>query len=394
MVFEVVIPVLDQTGDEVVLQLWLAEEGDTVEPGDVLCEVETAKTTVEIQAEAGGLLRRRLVEAGQAIPPRTVIGLIGPADEALPEIDPFRHVKQDLPPAPTTRDSAPTGETRTPPVASSPPIAPAQAGATQPPSRAPRRVIASPRAKRLAAELGVDLSHLQGTGPEGSIVEDDIRKAVARPATPAADRAAQAKAALVSRSWQTIPHFYTAMSVELSRIVDRKRRDGDTTYTDYFAHAIAGALQAIPAANGFWTDDGLQLVSEVRLGLVIQTARGLVIPVLRDLGRRSLAEIAAERKRLVEQAHAGRLPSADLEGATFTLSNVGAGHVDYFTAIISPPQVAILSVGSIQPRPVVVGSELAIRPAATFTLGADHRAIDGRLSSALLEELKRILEAY
>lgn len=375
---EVTIPVLDQTGDEVVLTLWLKREGDAVTLGEAICEVETAKALVEIQAEAGGILRKQLIEAGRPIPMQTVVALIGGADEPLPDIDPFARVRQ--------------GETNDDKIAPPPAV-----GAEERPHGAVR-IMASPRAKRLAVEHGIDLQTVSATGSDGSIVEADIRLAIERAAgassAGSAARVATAKAQAVTNAWQTIPHFWISVTVDLERIVERKAADGaSVTYTDYVASAVAEALQAVPDLNGHWTGNALQVAGDINLGIVVETERGLVIPVLRDVRRRSLLENAAERARLVEQAHAGRLSADALTGATFTVSNVGPGTIESFTAIISPPQVGILAVGSIQRRPIVAGDQLTIRSTATMTLGADHRAIDGRRAAAFLEQLKRVLEA-
>jgi pyruvate dehydrogenase E2 component (dihydrolipoamide acetyltransferase) len=204
---------------------------------------------------------------------------------------------------------------------------------------------------------------------------------------------ARAKAERVSQSWRTVPHFYMTITADMSHTAARKARASPrVTYTDFFALAICWALAKHPALNGHWKDEALITIPEIRLGLVVQTERGLLIAVLPDLRARSLDSMAAERERLVEQARDGKFESVRGE-PTFSLSNIGAGHIDHFTALISPPQVAILSVGSIRPRPTVVGEELVIRPTATFTLGVDHRAVDGREAAAFLEELKAIMEA-
>lgn len=379
MASEVIIPIVDQTSDEFILLRWLKAEGDEVRAGEPLCEVEASKAVVEVEAPADGLLRRILVEAGTSVSPLAVVALIADADEALPTISAPSSGRQPEASAPTLR---PTVE------------ALAGAGEPETASASGQRIVASPRAKRMAAEHGVDLATIRGTGPNGRILEDDVRNAVKTVHLGAKARATLAKAQRVSQSWQTIPHFYTTITVDWSTIVERKRRaSGHVTYTDYLALAIAATLKRHPTLNGYWENDGLITLPDVNLGLVVQTERGLVIPVLRTLSDRSLEEIAQTRARLVEQAHAGNLPAAVLHGATFTLSNVGAGHIDQFTAIISPPQVAILSVGSVEPRPFVAGAELAVRPTAILTLGVDHRAIDGRQAAAFLEDLKQTLEA-
>jgi len=376
MVVEVVIPMLEQTGGDITLTAWLKQEGDQVHVGEPICEVETAKATVEIEASGSGVLRKQLITVGTPVPALTVVALIAEASEPLPEVDPFYRLKPGGPPAPGPAVSAavPTAEAAAP--------------------RPAHALLASPRAKRLAAEHGVDLTLIRGTGPKGDIVESDVRRAIEQSSATNAQRVAQAGAQRVAQSWQTIPHFYMSVTIDLSRVAERKSRDGQqTTYTDYVAQAIAEAIRHVPAVNGHWSDDGPRSIAEVHLGLVVQTERGLVIPTLRDVQRRSLLEIAEERRRLIEGIQAGKLSGEALSGASFTLSNIGPGEIDQFTAIISPPQLAILSVGSVLPRPVVVDSGLVVRSTATFTLGADHRAIDGRQAAAFLQRLKAILEA-
>src|SRR6266508_906328 len=376
MVVEVVIPMLEQTGGDITLTAWLKQEGDQVRVGEPICEVETAKATVEIEASGSGVLRKQLITVGTLVPALTVVALIAEAGEPLPEVDPFYRLKPVGPPAPGPAVSAAA------PTAEAVALRPAHA------------VLASPRAKRLAAEHGVDLTLIRGTGPKGDIVESDVRRAIEQSSATNAQRVAQAGAQRVAQSWQTIPHFYMSVTIDLSRVAERKSRDGQqTTYTDYIAQAIAEAIRHVPAVNGHWSDDGPRSIAEVHLGLVVQTERGLVIPTLRDVQRRSLLEIAEERRRLIEGIQAGKLSGEALSGASFTLSNIGPGEIDQFTAIISPPQLAILSVGSVLPRPVVVDSGLVVRSTATFTLGADHRAIDGRQAAAFLQRLKAILEA-
>jgi len=376
MVVEVVIPMLEQTGGDITLTAWLKQEGDQVHVGEPICEVETAKATVEIEASSSGVLRKQLITVGTPVPALTVVALIAEASEPLPEVDPFYRLKPVGPPAPGPAVSAavPTAEAAAP--------------------RPAHALLASPRAKRLAAEHGVDLTLIRGTGPKGDIVESDVRRAIEQSSATNAQRVAQAGAQRVAQSWQTIPHFYMSVTIDLSRVAERKSRDGQqTTYTDYVAQAIAEAIRHVPTVNGHWSDDGPRSIAEVHLGLVVQTERGLVIPTLRDVQRRSLLEIAEERRRLIEGIQAGKLSGEALSGASFTLSNIGPGEIDQFTAIISPPQLAILSVGSVLPRPVVVDSGLVVRSTATFTLGADHRAIDGRQAAAFLQRLKAILEA-
>ena len=384
MVSEISLPVTDQTTVSVNLTHWLKREGDRVAEGEAVCEVETDKATVEIPAPAAGVLRKILVPAGTEVPPKTVVGLVGDPGDALPEIDPFYKVDKVAPAAPKAPEMPK-------PVPSAP--------ATPAPRAAGQKIIVSPRARRLADERGVDLATITGSGPGGRILEEDVEAALAVPATAApasaATRAAQGKAERVSQSWQTIPHFYMSVTVDLTRMAALKAASGDgTTFTDYFALALAGVLPQHPALNGHWNsaNNAFDAAAEVRLGIVVEAEHGLVIPALTDLRGRALPAIAAERAQVVAQARAGKLSPSALAAPTFTLSNVGPGHIDAFTAIISPPQVAILTVGSVQPMPLVIDGQVVARTAATLTLGVGHRAVDGRQSARFLEDLKRTLE--
>jgi pyruvate dehydrogenase E2 component (dihydrolipoamide acetyltransferase) len=257
----------------------------------------------------------------------------------------------------------------------------------------------SPRARRLAEENNIDLAGITGTGPQGRIQEEDVRLALQQATastvmSQGAARTAQATAQRVAESWATIPHFYTSITIDMSRIVARQSELGSAyTYTDFIAMGIGKAIGQRPEVNGFWRDGKHEVSAGVHLGLVVQTPRGLVIATLRDLKQHDLQSLAGARAALVGQARDGRLSAGAMGGSTFTLSNLGPGHIDHFTAIISPPQVAILSVGSILPRPVVTGDgQLAARATATFTIGVDHRAIDGRAAAGFLEALKVALE--
>jgi pyruvate dehydrogenase E2 component (dihydrolipoamide acetyltransferase) len=376
MVSEIAIPVMDQTTETVTLTGWFKHEGDRVQTGEAVCEIETAKATVEVTAPAAGQLRRILIQPGIEVPPRTVVGLVAEADEPLPDIDPFYQTATPVRPHPN-------------------PLPPGEGGAPGTSARAGKKIVISPRARRLAEQHNLDLNGIQGSGPGGRILEEDVEAALAAPPKASGpSAAARAKAERVTRSWQTIPHFYTSVTIDLEQVAEHRAAHAGLTFTDYFALALARTLPAHPALNGFWRNDGPEPAAEIRLGLVVEAEQGLVIAALRDLRGRALEDIAAERARVVDQARAGRLSAAALAEPTFTLSNVGPGHIDAFTAIISPPQVAILSVGSVQPQPRVVGAEIAVRRIATFTLGADHRAVDGRQSARFLEQLKTELEAW
>jgi pyruvate dehydrogenase E2 component (dihydrolipoamide acetyltransferase) len=376
MISELSIPVMDQTTETVALIGWLKREGDAVQPGEAVCEIETDKATVQVTSAAGGLLRQILVPAGTQVPPRTVVALIGAADETLPVIDPYYR---------TSRAAAEPA-----PVAAAAQAAPADRAAAL-------KAAISPRARRLAEQHGLDVTALQGTGPGGRILEEDVQRTLdaAKAAPSAAERATRAKAERVLRAWQTIPHFFTSITVDLTRVAAaRDIGSSAATFTDHFALALARTLPEHPAFNGFWDAErnALKTVPEIRLGVVAETEQGLVILAMPDLRGLTLDQIAADRARLVGQARAGKPPAESLETPTFSLTNMGAGHIDHFTAIISPPQVAMLAAGSVRPQPLVIEGQVEPRLSVTFTLAADHRAVDGRQAARFLEQLKRALE--
>lgn len=379
MVHEIVIPVVDQTTESVRLASWNVQEGDTIKRGDIVCEIETEKATVEVEAPADGIVLKILVEQGTTIPPRTVVAIVGAAGDSIPDIDPFyRTLRPQLEPAPAFS----AADSRSTPTETTIHTAPSS------------KLVASPRARKLAKEKGVDLSLVTPTRSDGRIVEEDITDFLANAGMTNSQRASRAKADRVSHSWKTIPHFYMTTTADLSYIVAAKKsRGASVTLTDFFIVAMARTLEDHPQFNGFWHNDRSVIISELRIGLVVQTEHGLVVPTLQETRGRAVEEIAVEREDIVRQAVTGMLRSDSLAPSTFTISNVGAGHIDYFTAIINPPQLAIVSIGSVLPRPFVVDSLLVVRPTASFTLGVDHRALDGRQSALFLDDLKRQLEA-
>ena len=377
MITEVIVPVLDQTTTEVRLVNWIKNEGDAVISGEVVCEIETEKATVEIESPKAGTLRKILIEADTNIPPLTVVALVSDTDDALPDIDPYYKVKTEQPKATNA----------TPPSASS-----VQSGENKRNER-DARIISSPRARRLADENNIDIASISGTGPRGRILESDVKQILDNTRNRSDPRAAQAAANRVSESWTTIPHFFTAITVDMSALISKTKQKGiGYTYTDFIILAIAESVTSQPAVNGIWEHGTATIMDSTHLGLVVQTKTGLVIPTLTDIQNHSIDEIALNRSKLVKQAHDGKLTATAMTPATLTLSNIGQGHIDHFTAIISPPQLAILSAGSIQKKPMVVANEIVIKPTATFILGADHRAIDGILAAAFLESVKINLE--
>ena len=372
---EVTVPVMDETTESVTVAGWLVVEGSAVSNGETLCQVETDKATVDIETTVAGVLRRQLVKTGDVVPPLTVVALVGDPHEPLPTVDPFYRTR--------ARSATPVLE-KAQPVSASPTSASAPS-------------VASPRARRLARELGVDLSKVSGTGRGGRIRDEDVVAATATAAVLPGEgwtKRRRAEADRVSRSWQTIPHFFMSTTVDMSRIAREKETSGPlVTYTDYIARAVIRALQGQPRLNAHWSENGPLLCEEIRLGIIVDTPTGLLIPTLpAATSLPTVQSLSRSRAALVENARAGRLASGASAEPTFTITNLGPGPVERFTAIISPPQVGILAIGSIAARPLVLDGLVVARPTVTLTLACDHRAVDGRIAAAFLSEVQEALE--
>ncbi len=394
---EVIMPKMGDAMTEGKVVAWRKREGERVQPGEVLAEIETDKVNVEIEAEAGGILHITVPE-GQAVPVGTVIAYINgpPAAAAVPEPEP----------------SAAAPEPEQP---SAPPAAPQPE--VSPPQELVVRVKASPLARKLAAEHGVDLRQVKGTGPGGRVVERDVlawveQRAAQRaprpaPVSPEADfediplsRMRQAIARVVVQSKQQIPHFYVTTEADVGRALELRAQlqealgEGERlSVNDLVLKATALALRRFPELNSQVLDDHtVRRFRRVHLGIMVATPDGLVVPVLRDADRLPLRELAREARRLVEGARAKRLRQEDLAGATFSVSNLGMYEVTNFVAIIQPPQSGILAVGRAQERPVVRDGQVVVRPVLQLTVSADHRVTDGAGAAEFVAEVKRLLE--
>jgi pyruvate dehydrogenase E2 component (dihydrolipoamide acetyltransferase) len=410
MATPILMPRPGQMTEECTLQSWLKHEGDAVHKGDVLFEIETDKSNMEIETFEEGVLLRILVPEGATVPVNTLLAWIGQPGEAIPDT-------HEEPAAPT---SEPEPEPASAPTLQAQP-APTISPAVSPPAARARLAI-SPRASRLAAELGVDPRSVTGTGPGGRIVERDIQSAVAaRPvpvpaqapatavasATPAPSdpdapapeplsRLRQVIAQRLTESVTTIPQFTVTVAVDMTGLVALRqelRRDGSPiSLTDIIHAAVAQTLVEFPLVNA--RTDGRQLWrrERVHLGIAVSVPGGLVVPVIRDADRRSLIELHDTAARLVDGARAGRLGPDELSGSTFTISNMGMFGVEQFTAIVNPGESGILADSSILPTPVAVGDGLAVRQVMRLTLTADHRLVDGELGARFVNAVRRRLE--
>jgi pyruvate dehydrogenase E2 component (dihydrolipoamide acetyltransferase) len=384
---------------------WLKAEGDTVARGEPLYELDTDKVTQEVEAESAGVLLRIVVSEGEA-PVGATLAFIGDAGETV-DIEV---------PEPPTADGKARPEEAVPP-RELPPVA---AVAAPPPREPGQRVKASPLARRLARERGIDLARLTGTGPEGRIVAEDVERAAAgkeAPAPPTTPPVAppaigptpieaeripltsvrRTIAQRLTDAWQ-IPVFQLVSTAEMTAVdslLSRRRElepEVRFTVTDVLVTICAAALMRHREVNAEFTDDALVLHRSASIGIAAATDRGLVVPVLHDAERLSLREVSAARADLVARARAGTLRYDDLEGGTFTISNLGMFGLDQFTAVLNPPQAAILAVGSTQERSVVRDGDVVARPTMIMTLTCDHRAVDGAPAAAFLDTVKALLE--
>jgi pyruvate dehydrogenase E2 component (dihydrolipoyllysine-residue acetyltransferase) len=398
MATDVIMPALGMAQEKGTLVNWLKAEGDSVKKGEPLMEVETDKATVEVEAPASGILANVTAGAGDEIPVGQKIAMIVAPGEAATRTGDSKNAATPakLPKAPK---SAPTvGATGRSPLPA------ATVSATG-------RIPASPAAKRIAKEKGVDLASLRGTGPDGSVVAEDVLRAsgaAAKPQSPAGP--AKIKETIqptamrrivgerMTKSKQTAPHFYVGMDVDMSAIDERrseaKERGAEPvpSINDYILCAAARALRDFPSLNAAFTDKGIQIFSDININLAVALEEGLVVPVIRNADSLTLDQMARQSRELAEKAQKKKLFPLDYEGGTFTVSNLGMLGVDSFVAIINPPQCAILAVGRVAPRAVPDGNQIVARPMMTITLSADHRIVDGAIAARFLQEVKRSLE--
>ncbi|HZO62897.1 MAG TPA: dihydrolipoamide acetyltransferase family protein [Gaiellaceae bacterium] len=399
MAEQVKIPRLGQGMEAGTIVRWLKSEGDQVEKGEPLYELDTDKVTQEVEADVGGVLLKILVGEGE-VPVGTPVAVLGEAGEEVPEVE--------APAAPEPEQAAAEPE---------PPAAPQEAPRAEPaeapaPSADGGRIKASPLARRIARERGVDLASLSGTGPEGRIVAEDVERAGVSGA-PAGGPARPVPAGTVERveltslrrtvarrmteAWAA-PAFQISMSADMTRALELRARlverhpDERPTVTDVLAKICAAALMRHRDVNALYAGDAIELHPSANIGLAVATDRGLVVPVIPGCEARSVAEIAAARADLVARSRDGKLQAADLEGGTFTISNLGMYGVEQFVAVLNPPQAAILAVGAIEDRPVASGGAVVVRSMMTMTLTCDHRTVDGAGAADFLRTVKEFLE--
>ncbi|MSP38857.1 MAG: 2-oxo acid dehydrogenase subunit E2 [Deltaproteobacteria bacterium] len=398
----VIMPALGVAQQTGTLLKWLKAEGQSVTKGEPLMEIETDKATVEIEAAASGVLSRVTAKAGDEVPVGQTIALILAPGELAP---------QSPHPSPLPKGEGitqghplPQGEGRgegraTTTTTTMRDLSTAPSGG---------RILASPKAKRIAKERGIELSSLRGSGPEGTILAADVQRAanenVARPAASTAPGLLpltpmrRIVGQRMTQSKQSAPHFYISMDIDMTAVTKLRNEAKDRgdesipSINDFILQAAARALKDLPSMNSSFTEQGIQQHADINIGVAVALEEGLVVPVIRNADKLSLSELAKQSRALADKAQNKRLFPLDYEGGTFTVSNLGMLGVDSFIAIINPPQCAILAVGRVAPRVVTDGDGIEIKSIMTATLSADHRIVDGASAARFLRQVKQALE--
>ncbi|MCH7567231.1 MAG: 2-oxo acid dehydrogenase subunit E2 [Nitrospirae bacterium] len=394
MASRVVMPKLTDTMEEGVVLKWKKQEGDLVGSGEVLAEIETDKAVMDLESFASGILRRVLVNEGDTVKAGALIAVVAGPDEDITEAlaDTIAVSGGVSPPGKAAEGAGSRQEQQ------------AHATDTLAGTQRPSTVKASPRARTVAAERGVDLATVKGTGPGGRIVERDVAtagKAAKAASFRGTDRPlSQMRKAIARTTTQSkapVPHFYLTSEIEMDE-AERLRgqlkqsRRAHPSLTDLIIKAAALALQHHPEVNVSYAGDSLRYHSSIDIGIAVGLDDGLISPVLRHCESKSLEEISAEAKMLIERARSQRLQPQEYTGATFSVSNLGMFDIEHFIAILVPPEAAALAVGSVREVPIADGQDVRVGLRMKVTLSCDHRALDGVQGAKFLREFKRILE--
>jgi pyruvate dehydrogenase E2 component (dihydrolipoyllysine-residue acetyltransferase) len=418
MATRIVMEALSPTMEEGRLVEWKKKEGDPVAVGDVIAEVETDKAVMELVARAGGTLLKQLVPAGATVPVSQPVGWIGAAGESVDG-------GGGSATASTANSQQSTGTAAR--AATAAQVA-TVAAATPPPSDLPSfrpsvRIKASPLARKIAAERGVDLAVVSGSGPEGRVIRRDLEQSgpaegrtggqVAPLSSVPAFRPSalppyvdvpltQIRKTIAKRLVQSIgpiPTFYLTSEADMERVAEAREalnavagEKGKVSFNDIVLKAVATALRQHPECNAWWQEDHVRTWNAVHLGVAVATEAGLITPVIRDADAKSLREISAEARDLAGRARERKLKPEEYTGSTFSVSNLGMFDIEHFTALINPPEAGILAVGSIAPVPAVVGGQVQVRRRMRMTMSCDHRVIDGAMGAQFLKTLKLLLE--
>ena len=380
----IAMPKLSDTMDEGIILKWLKKEGEAIKQGEILAEVQTDKADMELEAYDGGIVRKLFVPEGGGAPVGSPIAIIGTADE---DISAMLQASGTASPQKSAHADSPA------------------------PARENGRLKASPLAKKLAENLKVDISSVTGTGPNGRIVKQDVELFASQPLTPAGGRSIQSRtdtavpltlmrktiAKRLTESKVTAPHFYLNYEVEMKKAIEFRSTinaatDAKISFNDLIVKAVASALRKHPDVNATFAGDKVIRRGSVHIGIAVAIEEGLITPVLRDVDQKGLSEISAESKELAARARDKKLKPEEFSGGTFTVSNLGMFGVESFTAIINPPEGAILAVGAIVEKPVAENGQIVVGSRMMMTLSCDHRVIDGATGAQFMQDLKKFLE--
>ncbi|MEO8637188.1 MAG: dihydrolipoamide acetyltransferase family protein [Gemmatimonadales bacterium] len=422
MATNVLMEALSPTMEEGRLVEWKKQEGEAVAAGDVLAEVETDKAVMDLVARASGVMLKHLVPAGTTLAVGKTVGVIGKVGEevAVPAVETRSAAPAAAPPPASVPAKAPLATV--PPAPNAPPVASSPAPAVAADGTA-GRIKASPLAKKIAADRGLNLAGIHGSGPEGRVVARDLDQAAASAAPPATtSRSAVAETASftdvplsllrktiakrLAQSIGPVPTFYLTSEIDMERVWEAREalntasaneksesgKPSKISINDIVIKAVAAALRQHPACNAWWQEDRIRYWADVHVSMAVAIEDGLITPVIRHADQKSLREISAESRELAGRARERRLAPEEYTGGTFSVSNLGMFEIDQFTAVINPPEAGILAVGGTVQKPVVVDGQVVVRRRMRVTLSCDHRIIDGATGAAFLKTLKLMLE--
>ncbi|MES2780955.1 MAG: pyruvate dehydrogenase complex dihydrolipoamide acetyltransferase [Bacteroidota bacterium] len=401
-------PKMSDTMTEGVIVAWHKKVGDDVKSGDILAEVETDKATMELENYVKGTLLHIGIEAGQSVPVDAVIAIVGAKGEDISAL------LNAAPTASAPATSTPAAET--PAVATPPPTSEISTPKSEIPNSSDSRLKASPLAKKIAEEKGVDISKVSGSGDNGRIVKKDVESY-----TPAASSAGKptitlpsivgtesfddvavsqmrkAIARRLSESKNGAPHFYLTMAINMDKVIEARKVMNDISpvkisVNDIIIKAVAASLRANPKVNSSWLGDKIRMNHHIHIGVAVAVEDGLIVPVVKFADNKSISHISAEVKELATRAKSKKLQPNEFEGSTFSISNLGMFGIEQFTAIINPPESCILAVGAAMETVVVENGQMKVANIMKVTLSCDHRSVDGAVGSAFLQTLKDMLE--
>jgi len=406
MATEVRLPQLGQTMEEGTIVNCLIKAGDEVKKGDVIFEIETDKATLEMESPADGFVKHILVEIDQTLAVGEPLMVLGDKDEEVPQsfVD-------------ALNDGAPAAPVEAASVEQAAPATPQPAAPTPQPAAPAGRVIASPRAKKLAGELGVDLTAVTGTGPAGKITEQDVKQAAAsksaKPAAPAPsvqapgdiklgatvplNRLQKITAERMLKSKREIPCFYLTVKADVTGLVDLRTELNQTSdvkisYNDFIIKAVATGLEKYPIMTGQLAGESIKLAEAINIGLAISVPDGLVAPILKDVNKKDVKQIARDGKALIERARSNKLAPTDVEGGCITVSNLGAFGINNFIPIVVPGQCSILGIGQISDTCVPDNGNIMVRKLMNMTLSVDHKVANGAVAAQFLDFVRKLLE--